>query len=35
MEALVRFALSAQTVGATLAWSLRAGVSNPKVFLGR
>jgi hypothetical protein len=32
---LVRLPLPAQTVDATLAWSLLAGVWNPKVFLGR
>jgi len=32
---LARSALPAQTVDATLAWSLLAGVSKPKVFLGR
>jgi hypothetical protein len=29
------FGMPAQTVDATLAWSLLAGVWNPKVFLGR
>jgi hypothetical protein len=30
-----RLTVPAQTVDATLAWSLSAGVWNPKVFLGR
>ena len=34
-ELLYREALPAQTVDATLAWSLLAGVWNPNVFLGR
>ena len=34
-DPFVRFALPVQTVDATLAWSLLAGVSKPKVFLGR
>jgi hypothetical protein len=30
-----RLVVPVQTVDATLAWSLLAGVSKPKVFLGR